>query len=88
MLGIKVQGPTIMYGNNQSVESSMTTPSSTLKKRHNAIAYLKVRQAVAAHIISFRLICSEMNWADILTKPLPPHKFYGLVKQMLMKWKM
>ncbi len=77
-----------MYGDNPSMVISTTTPSSTLKKRHNAIAYHRVREAVAACIISFRFICSELNWADILTKPLPPHKFYGLVKQMLMKWKM
>ncbi len=77
-----------MYGDNQSVVISTTTPSSTLKKRHNAIAYHRVREAVAARIISFRFIVSELNWADILTKPLPPRKFYGLVKQMLMKWKM
>ncbi len=77
-----------MYGDDQSLVISNTTPSSTLNKRHNAIAYHRVREAVAAHIISFGFISSVLNWADILTKPLPPHKFYGLVKQMLMKWKM
>jgi len=87
MLGVGIQGPTIMYGDNQSVVISTTTPSSTLKKRHNALAYHRVREAVAADIISFRFIRSALNWADILTKPLAPGPFYSLLKQMLMKWK-
>ncbi len=88
MLGVAIQGPTIMYGDNQSIVVSTTSPSSTLKKSHNALAYHRVREAVAAGIVSFRFIQSALNWADILTMPLSPRKFYLLLKQMLMKWKM
>ncbi len=46
-----------------------------------------MREAGAAGIISFRFIQSALIWADILTKPLSLRKFYLLIKQMLMKWK-
>ncbi len=57
-----------------------------MKKRQNALGDQRVREAVAAGINSFRFIMSSLNWADILTKPLSPGKFYLLLKQMLMKW--
>ncbi len=76
-----------MYGDNPSVLISTTMPSSTVKKRHNALSYHRVREAVAAGIISFRFIRCALNWADILTKPLAPGPFYLLQKQVLMKWK-
>ncbi len=56
ILGVAIQEPTIMYGDNQSMVISTTTPSSTLKKMHNALSYHRVRDAVAAGIISFQFI--------------------------------
>ncbi len=88
MLEAAIQGPTIIYGDNQSVAISTTMPSISLKKRHNALAYHRVREVVAVGIISFRLIRSALNWADVATKILTPRLFYLLSKQMLMKWKM
>ncbi|MGH7974543.1 MAG: reverse transcriptase domain-containing protein, partial [bacterium] len=45
MIGVNVVGPTIMMADNQSVVQNMTLPSSTLKKKHNAVAYHRVREA-------------------------------------------
>ncbi len=56
MLGVGIEGPTIMYGTNQSVVINTTMPNSTLKKRHNALIYHRVREAVAAGIISLGLL--------------------------------
>ncbi len=86
-LEVGIQEPTIMYGDNQSVVISTTKPRSTLKKRHNALGYHRVREAMAAGIISFGFIRNVFNSAGILTKPLSPRTFYLLLKQMLMKWK-
>jgi hypothetical protein len=60
-----------MLGDNMSVVLNTTVPSSQLKKKHNAIAYHRVREAIAANIVRFAHIRSECNFADILTKPLP-----------------
>lgn len=45
-------------------------PSSMLNKKHNAIAYHCVREAIARNIVRFHHIRSHTNLADILTKPL------------------
>ena len=48
----------------------MTLPSSSLKKKHNAIAYHRVREAVAAKIVQVAHLDGKENVADLLTKPL------------------
>ena len=47
MMGIKVNEPTFIFGDNKSVLYNTTSPGSTLKKKSNAIAYHFVREGVA-----------------------------------------
>ncbi len=56
MLGVGIKEPTIMYGDSQNVVISTTMQSSIRKKRHNTLTYHGVREAMAANIISFRLL--------------------------------
>jgi len=70
MFGIPFSGPTILYGDNQSVIHSLTRPESTLKKKHNAIAFHRCREATAANIVAYQKVESQENTADILTKTL------------------
>ena len=70
MLGVPLDGPSWMFGDNQSVITSSTIPHSTLSKRWNALSYHRVREAVASGILRFHFIESKQNPADILTKPL------------------
>jgi hypothetical protein len=85
MLGVELDGPTQMFGDNNSVILNTTIPSSQLKKKHNAIAYHRVREAIAAGIIEFYHIPSVSNFADILTKPLSTIVFHRLVKPLLFR---
>jgi hypothetical protein len=85
MLGVHVDGPAMMFGDNKSVIINTTMPSSQLKKKHNAVAYHRVREAIAAQIISFFHVPSASNFADILTKPLSSSSFYKLVKPLLFR---
>ncbi len=85
MLGVPVVGPTLMLGDNQSVVISTTRVSSALNKKHNAIAYHQVREAIAAKILCFYHISTHHNLADIMTKPLPASTFYKLVKPLLFR---
>ena len=80
MLGVPIDGPALMLGDNMSVVVNTTLPSSKLKKKHQAIAYHRVREAIAAKIIRFAHIPSKDNFADVLTKPLPNDVYYNLIE--------
>ena len=67
MLGVPIDGPAMMYGDNQSVVLNTTVPSSVLKKKHHACAYHRVREAIAAKILIFKHIPSKENLANVLT---------------------
>ncbi|MEM1007623.1 MAG: Ty1/Copia family ribonuclease HI [Myxococcota bacterium] len=82
-LGVNIQGPGLLFGDNRSVVVNTTFPSSTLKKKHNAIAFHKVRETIAAGIMSFIHIPGTINPADLLTKPLGPHIHRKLVHPLL-----
>ncbi len=45
MFGVPIDGPTNLYVDNESVVLNSTHPESTLKKKHNAIAYFLVSVA-------------------------------------------
>ena len=47
MMGITVDEPAFVFGDNQSVLANTTAPSSTLKKKSNAITYHFVREGCA-----------------------------------------
>jgi hypothetical protein len=84
-LGVALDGPSLMLGDNMSVVLNTTVPSSVLKKKHNAIAYHRVRETIAARIMRFTYIKSEENVSDVLTKPLSNEKFHYLMKMWLFR---
>jgi hypothetical protein len=72
-----------MFGDNQSVIASSTLPHSALKKRHNALSYHRVREAIAAKIISFFKIAGKLNPADLLSKHNGYQQAWPLIKSLL-----
>ena len=70
MFGVPLDGPSWMFGDNQSVVTSSTIPHSKLSKRWNALSYHRVREAIAANYVRFHFIDSKQNPTDIMTKPL------------------
>ena len=68
MLGVPMKSLSIMFGDNYAVINSSTIPDDTLKKRHNALSYRKVREAIASKILKFYHIDGKENPADVLTK--------------------
>ena len=85
MIGVPLVGPTDLLGDNMSVIVNTTLPSSQLKKKHNAIAYHRIREAVAAGIIRFGHIGTDSNIADCMTKALEKPKMNTLLKQILFR---
>ena len=85
MLGVPLDGPALMLGDNNNVVLNTTMPNSVLKKKHSACSYHHVCEAIAAKIVKFMHIPSESNYANILTKALPLVSFHDLVKQLLFR---
>jgi hypothetical protein len=84
-LGVALDGLALMLGDNMSVVLNTTVPSSVLKKKHNAIAYHRVREAIAARIMRFAYIKSEEHVSDVLTNPLSDEKLHYLMKRWLFR---
>jgi hypothetical protein len=51
MMGEPITGQANIHGDNEAVIKSTTAPESSLKKKHNAINYHKVREGVAVGTI-------------------------------------
>jgi hypothetical protein len=52
-LGIPIRDKSFMFGDNKSIVGSATVPHSKLAKRHNALSFHRVREAIASGIIRF-----------------------------------
>lgn len=76
MLGIPIQGATNGFCDNESVVKNVSIPESRLMKKHNAIAYHKVRESCASGAIRVCHEAGKQNLSDLLTKflPGPAHK--------------
>lgn len=83
MMGIPIDGATNTFCDNAAVVINSTAPESTLKKKHNAIAYHRVREAVASGTIRIAKEDGETNIADILTKSLPGPRLMMLAQRVL-----
>jgi hypothetical protein len=70
MMGIPLDGPSWIFGDNQSVIISSTIPESTLNKRQNSLSYHLIRECIAANINYFIHFEVKYNPSDPLTKIL------------------
>jgi hypothetical protein len=68
MFGIPLAGPADVYCDNSGVQKNLSIPESTLLKKHNAVNYHAVREAVAAGIMRVGKEDGQTNIADLLTK--------------------
>jgi len=83
-MGIPVEGPAYVFGDNQSVLANTTNPGSMLKKKCAAVAYHLVREAVAREEIITAYVNTHDNVADLLTKPMTSgEKRNGFVSKIL-----
>ena len=85
MMGVPLDGPANIYCDNESVVKSSTHPESTLKKKHAAINYHRIREAQAADPPYIRItwIDGNENLADAFTKVLVGQKRHYLLSRIL-----
>jgi hypothetical protein len=86
MMGMTVNEPTFVFGDNQSVLANTTAPASTLKKKSNAIAYHFVREGCACDEWHTAYLNTNNNVADLLTKPLAGPKRSKFVQMLLHRY--
>ena len=68
MFGVPIDGPARIFCDNEAVYKNSSDPASTLKRRHQSVAYHLCREAVASGIILVHHEDGDSNLADILTK--------------------
>ena len=83
MMGIAVDGPSYIFGDNMSVIKNTQTPESTLKKKSNAICYHFCRESVAMGESLTAHVPTNDNLADVATKVLFGEKRRHLVRKLL-----
>ena len=80
MMGVPLDGPSVIKADNQSVINNSSIPESVLKKKSNSIAYHYVRERAAMGVCHVSYEPTDTNLADALTKIQA-----GPVRQRLMK---
>ena len=70
-MGIHIDGPAYIFGDNKSVLVNSSKPTSVLKKKSCSIAYHYVRDGCAKDEWRVTYVNTNDNVADLLTKPLP-----------------
>jgi hypothetical protein len=83
MFGVPINGSAKTYCDNQGVVKNVSVPESALSKKHNAVNYHAVREAVAAQIMQVAKEDGESNVADLLTKPLTEQRRTTLLRSIL-----
>ena len=81
-MGVPVER-SVMFGDNQSVIASTTVPHSQLSKRHSALSHPRVREAIAAQIMTCHHVPGEINPADILSKHWGYPQVWPILKAIL-----
>ena len=79
-LGVPVREKSYMFGDNQSVVNSSSNIHAKLHKRHTALSFHRVYEAIASKFIDFNYLLGSDNPADVLSK----HWSYSSVKDNLL----
>ena len=67
-IGVPIEGPSIMFGDNESVVKSTTIPNSSLKRKSLLLAFHTIREAIVANIINLFHMPGKENPVDCLAK--------------------
>ena len=82
-LGVPLNGKAYMFGDNKSVVDSSNRPHAKLHKRHTALSFHRVREAIASKMLIFTFIPGSINPADILSKHWANHKVWPMLQPLL-----
>lgn len=83
-LGVPLREKSFMFGDNESVVNSSMTPHAKLHKRHNALSFHRVREAIASKVFVFLYLKGENNPADIMSKHWGNAQVWHMLKVLLL----
>jgi len=84
-MGVPIEGETSGFCDNKSVVTNATIPQSTLQKKHNMIAYRRVRESVASGAIRLQYEKGKERMSDALTKFLLAPPFRRCCESMMFR---
>jgi hypothetical protein len=82
-LGIPIRDMSYLFGDNESVINSSTQPHSKLHKRHNALSFHCVHEAIASGYVVLTYLPGKFNPADILSKHWGYQTIWLILKPIL-----
>ena len=84
-VGVPPEGPTVIHEDNQGAIAMAKNPVGHARTKHIDIRHHFVREGVQNGAIVLKYIATDEMIADMLTKPLPKHRFEKLVTELGMK---
>jgi hypothetical protein len=85
-LGVPLRDKSYMFGDNESLVNSSTQIYAKLHKRHNALSFHRVCEAIASDMIIFSHVDGPKNPSDILSKHWAYRNVWKLMQPLLF-WK-
>ena len=82
-MGIPLDEPAFLFGNNQSVMYNTANPASTLKKKINSIRFHHVRDGVARDEWRIAYVNTHKNLAYLFTKTLYGENWWKFVRMLI-----
>ena len=82
-LGAPIGAKSFFFGDNRSEVTSSTLPHSTVTKRHNILAFHRVREAITAKLMAFYWIQSAYSLSDMLSKHWDHPTVYPMILKLL-----
>jgi len=85
MFGIPIMGEANMFCDNRGVVLSTSRSEARLNKKHNAICFHRIREAVARGMIRIGKENGDTNISDLLTKVVSTYRRRNLLSQIYIK---
>lgn len=76
-----------MFGDNESVVNTASMPHGKLHKRHNALAFHKTRECIAARIFRYLHTPGPTNPADILSKHWDMPSVWAVLQPLMFRYR-
>jgi hypothetical protein len=82
-LGVPIRHQSYVFGDNKTVIDGSTAPHAKLHKRHNALSFHRVHEAVASGMLLMYHVPGEINPADILSKHWGYQQIWKILQPLL-----